>query len=82
MVVDSTASPAFRTFMEKRIKPDQTESDGGTVPGRGRPKSSNKSAVSLRIDNDILKALRATGEGWQTRLNDLLRAALALGSRG
>ena len=46
---------------------------------RGRPKSAQaKVAVKLRLDPDIVAALRATGEGWQTRLNDALRAQLAL----
>jgi uncharacterized protein (DUF4415 family) len=70
--------------MEKRTKPHPAMADAnqsGKAPGRGRPKSSQKSAVSLRIDKDILTALRATGEGWQTRVNDLLRAALAVGGR-
>ena len=50
--------------------------ESGTLRVRGRPKSSQKSAVSLRLDNDVIKALRATGAGWQTRLNDLLRAVV------
>jgi len=34
--------------------------------------------VKLRLDADVLAALRASGEGWQTRINDVLRAALKL----
>ncbi len=46
---------------------------------RGRPKSAEtKIAVKLRLDPDIVAALRATGDGWQTRVNDALRAQLAL----
>lgn len=46
---------------------------------RGRPKSAQtKVAVKLRLDPDIVAALRATGVGWQTRVNDALRAQLAL----
>jgi uncharacterized protein (DUF4415 family) len=42
---------------------------------RGRPKGSGvKSATSIRIDKDVLAAFRATGPGWQTRMNDALRA--------
>lgn len=43
---------------------------------RGRPKgstTSNKSLVSLRLDNDVLERFRATGPGWQSRINDALR---------
>ncbi|MFA5040695.1 MAG: BrnA antitoxin family protein [Bdellovibrionales bacterium] len=50
----------------------------GALRTRGRPKSSNKSAVSLRLDNDVIAALRASGEGWQTRVNDLLKAAIGV----
>ena len=40
----------------------------------GRPVAENKKqAVSIRLDPDVLEALRATGEGWQTRVNDVLR---------
>jgi uncharacterized protein (DUF4415 family) len=42
---------------------------------RGPQKSPTKELISLRIDRDVLSALRATGLGWQTRANDALRAA-------
>ena len=44
----------------------------------GRPKGSGtKELVTLRIDRDVLDRFRAGGPGWQTRLNDALRAASA-----
>ena len=46
---------------------------------RGRPKSASpKEPVKLRLDADVIAALRASGEGWQTRINDALRASLKL----
>lgn len=45
---------------------------------RGRPKgsvTSGKSLVSLRLDNDVLERFRASGPGWQSRINETLRAA-------
>lgn len=52
---------------------------------RGRPVGSTqavtKEAVKIRLDADILAALRASGDGWQTRINDALRASLALGGK-
>lgn len=45
---------------------------------RGRPRlDTTKEQVSVRYDADILAAFRATGEGWQTRMNDALRTYLA-----
>lgn len=44
---------------------------------RGRPRGTGrKTATSIRIDKDVLSAFRATGRGWQTRMNDALRAWL------
>ena len=41
---------------------------------RGRPLGSgSKVQVTLRLDIDVLAALRASGDGWQTRANDALR---------
>jgi uncharacterized protein (DUF4415 family) len=45
----------------------------------GKPKfASPKEPVKLRLDADVLAALRASGAGWQTRINDALRASLKL----
>jgi len=49
---------------------------------RGRPKAAiTKEPVKIRLDADVLAALRASGEGWQTRINDTLRASLLLAGR-
>lgn len=43
----------------------------------GRPPKENpKEQISVRYDADVLEAFRATGEGWQTRMNDALRTYL------
>ena len=42
---------------------------------RGVQKSPTKQAISLRIDADVLERYRATGPGWQGRMNDALRKA-------
>ncbi len=48
------------------------------VARRGRPKGQSKTQVTLRLDNDVVAKLRAAGDGWQTRVNGLLRAAIGL----
>ncbi|RKJ96630.1 BrnA antitoxin family protein [Alicycliphilus denitrificans] len=57
--------------------------EGTTLkPRRGRPKAAaTKEPVKLRLDADVLTALRATGDGWQTRINEMLRASLHLAGR-
>ena len=41
---------------------------------RGRPKLSNpKRSVTVRYDADIIDTFKATGQGWQTRMNAALR---------
>lgn len=44
----------------------------------GRPRGSNKEQVALRVDKDVLDRFRATGPGWQTRMNDALRTAVGM----
>ncbi|PMS37901.1 uncharacterized protein (DUF4415 family) [Trinickia symbiotica] len=42
-------------------------------PRGGRPKLANpKVSVTIRYDADIIERFRASGEGWQTRMNDAL----------
>ena len=42
---------------------------------RGPQKSPTKQQVTLRLDRDVVDRFRATGEGWQRRINDALRRA-------
>lgn len=45
---------------------------------RGRPrKAEPKIEVKLRIDPDVLTSFKATGKGWQTRMNQALREWIA-----
>ncbi len=43
---------------------------------RGRPKAEvTKVPVTIRLDRDVVEAFKATGEGWQTRVNETLKRA-------
>jgi uncharacterized protein (DUF4415 family) len=46
--------------------------DGGKVVRRGRPLGSTKTPTTVRLDNEVLEAFRATGPRWQSRLNAAL----------
>jgi uncharacterized protein (DUF4415 family) len=49
-------------------------------PLRGRPPLARpKAALTMRVDADVLDALKASGPGWQTRINELLRDAVRRG---
>ena len=40
----------------------------------GRPKSANpKQPISIRLDQDVIAKFKATGPGWQSRINEVLR---------
>jgi uncharacterized protein (DUF4415 family) len=42
---------------------------------RGRPLGSGtKTQVTLRLDADVVEKFRASGAGWQTRMNDALKS--------
>ena len=42
---------------------------------RGRPLGSgSKTQVTLRLDVEVVEKFRASGDGWQTRINDALKS--------
>ena len=48
---------------------------------RGPQKAPTKKLVSLRLSPEVLEHFRATGPGWQSRINDALLAAVKRGRR-
>ena len=42
---------------------------------RGPQKAPTKQLVSLRLDQDIVERFKASGPGWQSRMNEALRRA-------
>jgi len=52
---------------------------GDKLVRRGRPpKDDAKVPTSIRLDPDVLAWFKATGPGWQTRVNEVLRKAAGL----
>jgi len=50
---------------------------------RGRPKSENKKLlVSVRYSPEVVAYFKSTGEGWQSRMDGVLRQYVARHSRG
>ena len=48
--------------------------------GRGPQKAPTKQLVSLRLSPDVLERFKASGPGWQTRIDGVLREHVADGS--
>lgn len=69
------------TFGERDDAPELTDNwfekadlmQGEHVIRRGRPPGKAKASQTIRFDLDVLAAFKATGRGWQTRMNDALR---------
>ena len=51
---------------------------GKVVNKGGRPSGATKEQVALRVDKDVLERFRASGPGWQSRMNAALRLAVGL----
>src|SRR5436853_7596093 len=69
-----SASDFARAKRMRDVMPDVVEA---MKRGRGRPPLPNaKVRVSLRLDPKIVAAYKETGEGWQTRMNDVLARAI------
>ena len=44
------------------------------VAHRGLPLPARKEQIALRVDAEVLAWFRAQGSGWQTRMNEVLKA--------
>ncbi len=50
---------------------------------RGRPKSPDKKLlVSIRYSREVVEFFKSTGEGWQSRMDGILRRYVARRSKG
>lgn len=63
----STADP-------KLFKPYSELPESLQAKLRGRPKAmETKEKVTIRLSREVVAEFRATGQGWQTRINNALR---------
>jgi uncharacterized protein (DUF4415 family) len=52
-----------------------------SIRKRGPQKAPRKVPISIRLSPDVAEGLRATGEGWQVRADEVLRSWLASSAR-
>ena len=63
-----------RAVPARLIHPDWAEESKRRKQGqRGPQKAPVKQAISIRVDKDVLATFKATGTGWQKRMNAALR---------
>ena len=65
------------------LTPNQLKAMAPVRALRGRPKSANrKLLVSVRYSPEVLIYFKSTGDGWQSRMDSVLRKYVARHSRG
>jgi uncharacterized protein (DUF4415 family) len=65
-----------RMAMEDPDNPFKTDEDWSlitVVRHRGSQKAPTKKPVAIRLSPDVLDYFRATGKGWQGKIDDILR---------
>jgi uncharacterized protein (DUF4415 family) len=65
------------------VRPEEYATAFKAATKTGRPKLERpKRPVTVRYDADVIDAFKATGPGWQTRMNDALREWLRTHGQG
>ena len=78
-LADPDAQPLTEKFWTNALPWDQHQKRMRRLRGqRGPQKAPVKKLISLRLDSDLIEHFRATGAGWQSRINALLRKAAGL----
>jgi uncharacterized protein (DUF4415 family) len=70
---EATAGDFARAKPAKEVLPANVYGAVRRRGERGPQKAPKKVPVSLRVDQDVLDAYAATGKGYQSRMNEVLR---------
>jgi len=70
---DAVDSPPLSDSFLATMKPVRQTKPDMPPRVRGPQKSPRKTPVALRLDTAIIEAFRATGHGWQSKVNAILR---------
>jgi uncharacterized protein (DUF4415 family) len=66
-------SPELGDEFFANAKPAPKKMQMLTKKYRGKQKAATKEAVSIRLSPEVLETYRATGKGWQSRMDDDLK---------
>ena len=71
---DSREDAVLNAAIETDLDTFEASSEQFATARRGRPRLDNpKQAVSIRLDREVVEHFKASGKGWQSRLNAILR---------
>ena len=74
--VDSPEAPDEELASARPFKEVFPELYEEIQKSRGRPRSAApKKQISIRLGPEVIEKFRATGPGWQARINEVLKAA-------
>lgn len=63
----------FKNAVPFSALPESLQTTLRGLKGRGKQQSPTKVSTTVRFDREVLDAFRATGRGWQARMNDALK---------
>jgi uncharacterized protein (DUF4415 family) len=66
----------FKNAVPFSALPESLQTTLRGLKGRGNQQSPTKVSTTVRFDLDVVEAFRATGRGWQSRMNEALKAWL------
>ena len=85
MSANKPATPDFSPDLDEAPELDDAwfesadQHDNGSLVKRGRPALAHpKKHLNIRLDADVVDRFKASGPGWQSRINDVLRKAVGL----
>lgn len=82
LIAEAPGEDREPTAAEEAARRNAVVVRGGGIPAvraalaarrRGPQKAPTKIPTTIRFDADVLAALKTTGRGWQTRVNDAMR---------
>ncbi len=85
ILLDDDDAPELTNDIMKRLRParevlppDLYKALVSRKPGqRGKQKKPTKKPTYIRLDAEVLDYFKSTGAGWQSRINNFLKAAVA-----
>ncbi len=70
---DAVDSPPLDSSFLAKMRPAAAEHPSFPPKVRGPQAQVKKTPISIRLDEAVVSSFRATGRGWQSRVNQVLR---------